>query len=74
MEFDSMDIPMNKLLVTTLEGRFMIFDMKTFHPEKGYSYMTEKLLMSSTVWFGRSLPQNKDIFMISSAGNLHLYK
>jgi len=76
LQFDRRDIEMNKLLVTTLEGRFSILDMRTLHPEKGYACMTEKSKdLSSTVWMGRHLPQNRDIFMVASgSGLLSLYK
>lgn len=42
-EFDRKDIEMNKLLVTTLESKFRVFNMRTLHPEKGYSYLLEKV-------------------------------
>ena len=34
---------MNKMIVTTLDGKFYIFDMRTFHPTKGYSHSVEKV-------------------------------
>lgn len=33
IEFDRQDINMNKLIATTLESKFHVFDMKTYHPE-----------------------------------------
>lgn len=33
LEFDRPDINMNKLAVTTLESKFHVFDLKTYHPE-----------------------------------------
>ena len=33
LEFDRPDINMNKLVITTLESKLHIFDMKTYHPE-----------------------------------------
>lgn len=73
LQFDRPDIKMNKLLATTLEGKFMIFDMRTFHPELGYSHMTHKV-KQSTIWCGRHSPHNREVFFISTAGNLMLYK
>ena len=35
VEFDRKDIPMNKLVVTTLEHLMHVFDMRTQHPEEG---------------------------------------
>jgi WD40 repeat protein len=74
LEFDRKDIQMNKLLATTLEGRFTVFDMRTFHPEKGYASLTEKI-DAGTVWCGKHSPHNRDIFMIGSGSGLcQLYK
>eukprot|EP00708_Paratrimastix_pyriformis_P004725 GAFH01003644.1.p1 GENE.GAFH01003644.1~~GAFH01003644.1.p1 ORF type:complete len:240 (-),score=15.02 GAFH01003644.1:162-881(-) len=42
IEFDRKDIDMNKLVATTLESKFFAFDMRTFHPEKGYASLTER--------------------------------
>ncbi len=58
VEFDRKDIALNKLLVTTLESRFRVFDLKTSHPESGYAYLVEKA-HKSTVWLGKHLPQNR---------------
>ena len=55
IEFDRPDIAMNKLVVTTLESKFHVFDMKTYHPEKGYSDLSE-LAHKSTIWGVRHLP------------------
>ena len=55
LEFDRPDIAMNKLVVTTLESKFHVFDMKTYHPEKGYSDLPE-LAHKSTIWGVRHLP------------------
>jgi hypothetical protein len=46
---------MNKLVVTTLESKFHVFDLKTYHPEKGYTGLAE-LAHKSTVWGVRHLP------------------
>lgn len=43
LEFDRKDIPMNKLVVTTLESKFYLFDLRTQHPKKGFAYLTEKV-------------------------------
>ncbi|CAM4725011.1 unnamed protein product [Leuciscus chuanchicus] len=74
VEFDRKDINMNKLVATSLEGKFHVFDMRTQHPSKGFASVSEKA-HKSTVWQVRHLPQNRDIFMTSGgAGNLHLWK
>lgn len=43
MEFDRRDIPMNKLVVTGLESKFSVFDMRTQHPTKGFASLTESV-------------------------------
>jgi WD repeat-containing protein 92 len=75
LEFDRRDIQMNKLAVTTLEGGLYVYDMRTEHPAKGFSYCCEKNAGQSlgsngvisgaraTVWIAKHLPQNRDIFM-----------
>ncbi|OQS04204.1 WD domain-containing protein [Thraustotheca clavata] len=74
VQFDRKDIEMNKLLVTTLESKFRMYDLRTFHPTKGFAYMSEKA-HKSTVWQGRFLPQNRDLFMTGGGnGGFNLYK
>ncbi|XP_040906428.1 WD repeat-containing protein 92 [Toxotes jaculatrix] len=74
VEFDRKDINMNKLVATSLEGKFHVFDMRTQHPTKGFASVSEKA-NKSTIWQVRHLPQNRDIFMTAGgAGNLHLWK
>ncbi|XP_043911889.1 dynein axonemal assembly factor 10 [Protopterus annectens] len=74
VEFDRKDINMNKLVATSLEGKFHVFDMRTQHPTKGFASVSEKA-HKSTVWQARHLPQNRDIFMTTGGGgNLHLWK
>ncbi|ODM94969.1 WD repeat-containing protein 92 [Orchesella cincta] len=67
IEFDRKDIPMNKLLATTLESKFHVYDCRTLHPTQGFADLTEKA-HKSTIWMGRHLPQNRDIFM-TTGGN-----
>lgn len=43
LEFDRKDIPMNKLVATTLESKIYLFDLKTQHPKKGFAYLSEKV-------------------------------
>lgn len=74
LEFDRKDIEMNKLMVTTLESKFRVYNMRTQHPERGFAYLAEKA-HKSTVWLGRHLPQNRDIFMTAGGnGGLNIYK
>ncbi len=43
VEFDRKDINMNKLVATSLEGKFHVFDMRTQHPTKGFASVSEKV-------------------------------
>lgn len=74
IEFDRKDIPMNKMVVTTLESKIHLFDLRTLHPELGFTGMSE-VAHNSTIWGSKFLPQNRDIF-ISMGGNgqANLYK
>ncbi|XP_043469694.1 dynein axonemal assembly factor 10 [Leptopilina heterotoma] len=67
LEFDRDDILMNKLVATTLESKFYVFDLRTQHRKKGFSYLCEKA-HKSTVWLVRHLPQNRDIFATCGGG------
>jgi len=61
LEFDRPDINMNKLVVATLESKFHVFDLKTYHPQRGYSSLAE-MAHKATIWGVKHLPQNRDIF------------
>lgn len=45
MEFDRKDISMNKLVATSLEGKFHVFDMRTQHATKGFASVSEKVII-----------------------------
>ena len=65
---------MNKLVITTLESRFRLYDMRTHHPVHGYSFLSQAA-HESTVWAPRHLPQNRDVFMTTGGnGSLELWK
>ncbi len=44
VEFDRKDINMNKLVATSLEGKFHVFDMRTQHQTKGFASVSEKVI------------------------------
>jgi len=72
--FDRKDVMMNKLLVTGLESKFTLFDMRTHHSKSGYA-SSVVTAHKSTVWRGAHLPQNRDIWVTSGGnGSLHLWK
>lgn len=41
LQFDRPDIQANKLVVTTLESRYRVYDMRTHHPVLGYSMLSQ---------------------------------
>ncbi|KAJ8962605.1 hypothetical protein NQ318_000998 [Aromia moschata] len=72
LQFDRKNIPMNKLVATTLESKIYCFDVRTQHPKKGFAQVTEKA-HNSTVWSAKHLPQNREIFMtMGGSGNAML--
>jgi len=74
VQFDRKDIVMNKLLVTTLDSKFHVYDLRTQHKTKGFASLTEKS-HKSTVWQGKHVPQNRDLFVTTGgAGSMHLWK
>lgn len=75
LQFDRKDTKMNKLVVTTLEGKAHVYDMRTFNIDSGYSCLEEKAEESTTVWGVSHLPQNRDIFgVLRGDGKLAMYK
>jgi len=61
-------------VIATLENRFRVYDMRTRHPEEGYAHLSEKA-HNSTVWLGRHLPQNRDLFATTGGnGTVNVYK
>lgn len=74
LQFDRPDIDMNKLVVTTLESKFRVYDMRTQHPVLGYSMLAQEA-HKSTVWGVAHLPQNRDVFMtLGGNGSLELWR
>lgn len=73
LEFDRPDIEANKLIVSSLEGRVRVYDLRTLHSELGYAYVEERV-SSGTIWTSKALPQNREIFMSGGAGELTLCK
>lgn len=43
VEFDRKNINMNKLVATSLEGKFHVFDLRTQHATKGFASVSEKV-------------------------------
>ncbi len=65
---------MNKLGAATLEGKFSLFDLRTFNPSQGYASLTESA-QKATLWGVKHVPQNRDLFVtLGGNGALNLYK
>jgi len=74
VQFDRVDIPINKLVATTLENLVHVFDVRTQHPDSGFASRRVNT-KASTIWTARHLPQNRDIFVACCGnGDLMLYK
>ena len=43
IDFDRKDIEMNKMIVTTLESKYRLYDMRTFNSKKGYTSLTQQV-------------------------------
>eukprot|EP01063_Lacrimia_lanifica_P013748 TRINITY_DN2035_c0_g1_i2.p2 TRINITY_DN2035_c0_g1~~TRINITY_DN2035_c0_g1_i2.p2 ORF type:complete len:364 (+),score=104.29 TRINITY_DN2035_c0_g1_i2:119-1210(+) len=71
--FDRADIEMNKLIVSSLEGRIRVYNLRTLHPTLGYSYV-EQRVSTGTIWCTKPLPQNREVMMACGAGELALCK
>ena len=60
---------MNKLVATSLEGKFHVFDMRTQHPTKGFASISEKVIdlgeaSQTHVWLPRMEKCQKIIIII----------
>ena len=65
---------MNKLLTTGLESKFNVFDLRTQHPKEGFASLATEA-HKSTIWCGRHLPQNRDVFVTCGGnGSIHIWK
>jgi len=74
IEFDRKDIEMNKMVLTTLESQFRVFDLRTYHPKTGYESLVQGA-HKSTVWATKHLPQNRDVFVTCGGdGSVNLWK
>lgn len=74
LEFDRRDIKMNKLIATTIESDFYVFDIKVLHPKTGFGYIKNNL-HKHTIWTVRHLPQHREIFTTTGGnGSVYLWK
>ncbi|KAL1140366.1 hypothetical protein AAG570_000298 [Ranatra chinensis] len=74
IEFDRKDIDMNKMVATSLESKFYVYDLRTQHSKKGFASLSEKA-HKSTIWTVRHAPQNRDLFVTCGGnGSICLWK
>ena len=74
VEVDRKDIPMNKLVATTLEHLMHVYDVRTQHPDEGFACKRVNT-KASTTWSAKHLPQNRDISAACCGnGDIMLYK
>eukprot|EP01064_Diplonema_japonicum_P013631 TRINITY_DN21175_c0_g1_i1.p1 TRINITY_DN21175_c0_g1~~TRINITY_DN21175_c0_g1_i1.p1 ORF type:complete len:375 (+),score=87.74 TRINITY_DN21175_c0_g1_i1:47-1126(+) len=71
LAFDRADIEMNKLIISSLEGRIRVYNLRTHHKTLGYSYV-EQRVGTGTIWTTKPLPSNREVFMACGAGELSL--
>ena len=88
VEFDRNNIKLNKMIVTSLESQYRVFEMKHKHISEGFSYLnidslsnkdanqqSSKSKKGTTVWKCRHLPQNRDVWITCLGnGNVSIWK
>ena len=71
IEFDKKNIPINKMIVTTLDSKFYLYDFTNYFQNQKKLYDEVK----TTIWGAKFLPQKRDMFVsLGGDGNLNLYK
>ena len=71
IEFDKKNIPINKMIVTTLDSKFYLYDFTNYFQNQKKLY--DKV--NTTIWGAKFLPQKRDMFVsLGGDGNLNLYK
>ena len=71
IEFDKKNIPINKMIVTTLDSKFYLYDFTNYFQNQKKLYD----VVNTTIWGAKFLPQKRDMFVsLGGDGNLNLYK
>ena len=74
VEFDRKDILMNKLVATTLESKFTVYDLRTQHPTKGFSSLTEKVWPAGRpAYMYTSSSVTNEFYVMVSVANSYCY-
>ena len=58
VQFDRKDIAMNKLLVTGLESKVRVYDLRTQHPQSGFASVSEKVRRRNPADRSTTAPQS----------------
>lgn len=79
LDFDRKDIKMNKLLATTVDSKFTIFDIRNSSTLDIENRLTQKVQIEENqhvpIWAGQHLPQNREIFMTCGGdGTVGIYR
>jgi len=80
LQFDRMDIEMNKLIATTLENKIHLWDCREQHKTEGFAHHafhhdSAENNKSTTVWACAHLPQNRDIWATGGGnGSIHIWR
>ena len=76
IEFDKKNIPLNKMVATTLDSKIYLFDLKNL--EKNNNLRCNKIvdeINNTTIWGTKFMPQKRNIFIsMGGDGSLNLYK
>ena len=76
LEFDKKNIPINKMVATTLDSKIYLFDFKNL--DKNNNLFYDKLceeVNNTTIWGTKFIPQKRDIFVsMGGNGTLNLYR
>ena len=76
IEFDKKNIPINKMVASTLDSKIYLFDLKNL--EKNNNSRCEKLsdeIYNTTIWGTKFIPQKRDFFIsMGGNGSLNLYR
>jgi len=80
LQFDRLDIEMNKLVATCLENKIHLWDLRTQHKTEGfahhvYPHDSNENNMATTCWATAHLPQDRDIWATTGGnGTVNVWK
>ena len=75
IEFDKKNIPINKMVVSTLDSKIYLFDLKNLEKNNYLKCAKMSEDNNTTIWGTKFIPQKRDIFIsMGGTGCLNLYK